>query len=435
MEKLGIPTVTVATSEFIGLAKSSSESFGAPDQSFVVVPHPMGMIPLEEIRAKADAAFPEILKAATEWTPSRTELPPSKPPYPAEVIEFEGTEADVHDLFFKNGWSLGVPIIPPTPERVQEMLKGTSHKPDELIGLLTPRMGGVTVELVAVHGVMAGCKPEHMPVLLAIAEALVRPEYRGPTTTTNPTAPLFIVNGPIRDEIGLAYGQGAAGPGHLANVCLGLAANSLGDVIGGSKPPEPDKTTLGWPGNTIAIVIGENEEANPWGPLHVEKGFKKDENVLTVMLGAEIPSNINDHNSTKGEDLLRVVAYEMRRAGQNSRMMSDSDVLVLFSPEHAATIYNDGWTDKDKIRQFLWENAAIPVQALPGGGKDPRYSPEAVSQLLGKPATLETLVPMVKEPARIQIAVAGGAGKHSQYVSSFGAQTPRLIHISIDKWR
>lgn len=436
VEKLGIPTVTAATSEFETLARSSGQSFGIADMCFVPVPHPMGMIELDEIRAKADDAFPNILKAATQWAPSGDQLAEQKPVYPAEVISFEGSEKDVNDLFVKNGWSLGVPIIPPTPERVAEMLAATSHKPDEVIGYVTPRMGALTVELAAVHAVMCGVRPELFPVVLAIGEALVAPEYRGPTTTTNPTAPLFIVNGPIRDELGIAYGVGAAGPQYQANVSLGLVANSIGDIVGGSKPPDGDKTTLGWPGNTIAIVIGENEEENPWGPLHVERGFKVDENVLTVMLGAEIPSNVNDHNSVRGEDLLRVAAYDMRRAGQNTRFMADSDVLLIISPEHADTIYDDGdaWKTKDALRQYLWENAAIPVRALPGGGTD-RYNEETASAALGKPATLDTLIPMVKAPERIQIIVSGGPGKHSAYVSSFGAQTPRLQSYSIDKWK
>ncbi len=436
VEKLGIPTVTAATTEFETLARSSAQSFGVADMCFVPIPHPMGMIKLDEIRAKADDAFPNILKAATQWAPSGGQLAEQKPVYPAEVISFEGSEKDVNDLFVKNGWSLGVPIIPPTPERVAEMLAATSHKPDEVIGYVTPRMGALTVELAAVHAVMCGVEPELFPVVLAIGEALVAPEYRGPTTTTNPTAPLFIVNGPIRDELGIAYGVGAAGPEYQANVSLGLVANSIGDIVGGSQPPDGDKATLAWPGNTISVFIGENEAANPWGPLHVERGFKADENVLTVMLGAEIPSNVNDHNSTKGEDLLRVIAYDMRRAGQNTRFMSDCDVLVILSPEHAATIYEDGdaWKTKEAMRQYLWENAAIPVKALPGGGND-RYNAETASEILGQPATVDSLVPMVKSPERIQIIVSGGPGKHTQYVSAFGAQTPRLTSISIDKWK
>ncbi|MCL2669603.1 MAG: hypothetical protein FWE89_02860 [Syntrophaceae bacterium] len=404
------------------------------DFSTVIVPHPMGMIPLPEIRKMAENAFPEILKAATDWQPTDGAGLALKTPYPSEIIKFSGTEVDVNDLFFKNGWSLGVPIIPPTPDRVQAMLKGTSRKPDEVVGIIAPRMGVVTVELVAVHAVMAGCRPEYLPVLLAITEALCKPEYRGPTTTTNPTAPFIVVNGPILDQIGLAYGQGAGGPGWLPNVTLGIAVNSIGDVIGGSKSPSPDMTTLGWPGNTIAMVIGENEKANPWGPYHVEKGFKQGESVAHVMLAGEIPSNINDHDSVKGEDLLRVMAYDMRRAGQNTRFFHDSDVMLIISPEHAATAFNDGWKDKNTIRKFLWENARNPLKALPGGGVYAKFGPEAAAKLLGQPVNLETPIPMVSGPADIQIIVSGGVGKHSVYLSS-SSQSRRIFSISIDKWR
>ncbi len=429
VEKLGIPTVTAVSTEFEALARSSAQSFGVAEMCMVPVPHPMGMIPLEEIRAKADTVFPELLKGATEWKPSGAKLAERKPTYPAEVFEFEGSEVDVNDLFFKNGWSLGLPIIPPTPERVAEMLKGTSHKPDEVLGLMPPRVGAVTVELVAVHAVMAGCKPEYMPILLAGTSALANEAYRSGTTTTHPTAPYFIVNGPIRDEIGLAYGVGAAGPEYKANVSISMALNSIAEVIGGSKPPDGDKATLGWPGNTLPVVIGENEEANPFGPLHVEKGFKKEDNILTVQLGADIPSNINDHNSVKGEDLLTVIASEMKRGGQNSRFLSKTDVMVILSPEHAATLYNDGWTSKDKIRQFLFEAARNPVKWQPAAGAS-----QIGKDVLGTPATPDTLAPIVAGPEYIQILVAGGPGKHSQYVGT-GPSGGKLVSVKIDDWK
>jgi hypothetical protein len=395
----------------------------------------MGMLKLEDIRAKADAAFPDILKAATEWRPSGAKLAQAQPVYPAEVFEFEGTEADVNDLYFKNGWSLGVPIIPPTPERVAAMLKGTSHAPDEVVGLVPPRLGAATVELVATHAVMAGCdNPDVLPVLLAVVTTLASEDYRSGTTTTHPTAPYVIVNGPIRDKIGLAYGMGAAGPEHRTNICLGLAINSIGDVIGGSKPPDGDKTTMGWPGNTIAIVIGENEEENPWPPLSVEKGFKEGESVVTVQLGGDQPSNINDHESVTAEDLLRVVANDMRRVGQNSRWMTSSEPVVILSPEHAATIFNDGWTDKDRIRQYLWENARNAIRTFPGGGTNAtKMNPQIYKDATGEDATLDTMVPIVKTAAQIQIIVSGGPGKHSAYLGT-GPSGGKLISIPLSDW-
>ncbi len=434
VEQLGIPTVLAATTEFIGLAKSSSQSFGMPDQAIISVPHPMGMIPLNEIRAKADAAYAAVVKAAVEWKPAATKLAAAKPVYPAEVIDFEGTEADVNALFIKNKWSLGAPIIPPTPERVAAMLKGTSHKPEEQVGLVPPRLGALTVELVATHAVMAGCKPEVMPVLLAMSEMIAAEDYRSATTTTNPTSPLFIVNGPIRDKLGIAYGMGAAGPEMPVNICLGLAINSIGDIVGGSMPPEGDKATLAWPGNTISVVIGENEDANPWTLLSEDAGFKKGEDVVTGFVGAEIPSNINDHNSVKPEDLMRVMASEMRRGGQNSRFMNPVEVLIIISPEHAQTLFQGGIKDKAAIRKFLWENARNPLKTLPGGGADQAYSPAVVSQRLGIKADLDTLVPIVDKAERIQIMVGGGPGKHSMYVSSFNTPA-EFKHLPVSKWK
>ena len=176
------------------------EGMGAADMAFVVVQHPMGMIKEDEIRAKADAAFPDILKAATQWKPQRTKLPGlGKPPYPAERIRFKGTYEEVNKMFWERGWSLGLPIIPPTPERVAEMLKGTSHKPDEIVwDGAPPRMGIVTVEVVATLGVMAGANPKLMPLLLAIVEGAGHPKYdwRAVVTTTQKRASFILVNGP-----------------------------------------------------------------------------------------------------------------------------------------------------------------------------------------------------------------------------------------------
>jgi hypothetical protein len=166
LERLGIPTVTVSSSEFIGLAKDTAIGQGAADMSFVVVPHPMGMIPLGEIRKKAEMVFPEIMRMATEWKPE-PKLPPVKPVYPVERLTLEGDIEEINRTLFDKGLSLGLPIIPPTPERVEKMLKGSTRRPTEVLGMVPPRMGALTVEVVAIHAVMAGCKPEYMPVLIA----------------------------------------------------------------------------------------------------------------------------------------------------------------------------------------------------------------------------------------------------------------------------
>lgn len=435
MEKVGIPTVTVATNEFVGLARSTMESIGLADMAFVEVPHPMGMIPLDQIRAKADAAFPEIVKAATQWKPSKTTIEGlGKPAYPAERIKFKGTYADVNKMFFEKGWSLGLPIIPPTPEAVQAMLKGTTRKPDEVVWIVPPRMGKLTVELVATLGVMAGCKPEHMPLLLAIVKAFSDENmgWRGTTTTTAATEPMVIINGPIVKELGIAYSTGNMGAEQPVNVALGYFVNLVGDVVGGSVPPEPDKSTQGSPADLVAMVLGENEDANPWKQSYaVEHGFKPTDNVVTVFTAYPGTGNI-DHNSVKGTDLLNTMCASAAGVASGiSRCLTDPAqggtgvgwLFMLLGPEHAATIASEFKT-KQAVAQYIVDNAKLPFkQYAPGLCKPPASLGEV---------TPDTLVPRFTKPEQIHIVVTGGPGKQSQLWGAF-PQVVKPVSVLVEK--
>lgn len=394
--------------------------YGVADMPFVKVPHPVGGIGRDEVRAKADAAFPEILKAATQWT-SKATLPPPKKPYPAARIKFKGTIEDVNKFFFEKGWSLGLPIIPPTPERVAKMLKGTTRKPDEVLWEVTPRKGTLTVELLAAHAVMAGCKPEYMPLLIALVEALKEPvfDWAGQTTTTNPVYPLIMINGPIVQELGIAYGQGAAGGGFLPNVSIGYLVNLIGDIVGGSKAPDPDKSTLGQPGNIVTTVIGENVEALPknWVPLHVERGFGQEKSTVTVA-SVEGTRNMNIAQPDTAKGIMDIVAVEMETLGPNNTVLyrgaGTADVVLVLSPQHAAVIGKEGWT-KEKVKEYLFEKARMPYETWMLNvrtvyAKDPWYMKFKAGDL----------VPVIDGPKNIVVFVCGGAGAHSMYYSGFG---------------
>ena len=270
----------------MGLAKTTVAAEGAADACFVFVPSPIGMISKSDVEKKADQAFAEILKAAVKWQPA-AHVKSAKPVYPADRFEFSGNVKDVNTHFFDKGWSLGLPIIPPTPESIAEMLKGTNRGPEEVIGQIPPRMGALTVELLAVHAVMAGCQPEYMPLLIAALEGLLTPEagWRSALTTTATTQFLIIANGPVVRELGLACDEGAAGKGHHPNISIGYAINLVAYAVGGSQPHAMDKSTLGSPGDCVCWVFGENEDKLPsdWKPLHVERGFKPTDDVMTVM--------------------------------------------------------------------------------------------------------------------------------------------------------
>jgi hypothetical protein len=416
---MGFPTVTIATSEFISLAKDTALGNGAADMSFVIVPHPMGMISLPEIRKKAETAFPLILKAATEWKPE-AKLPPMKPVFPAGKFQVDGTIEEVNRVFFEKGLSLGLPILPPTLQRVEKMLKGTKRKPDEILGLVPPRMGALTVELVAIHAAMAGCKPEYMPVLLAALEALLDPKanWRGLTTTTATSAVLVIVNGPIIYEIGLASRQGAAGAEHRANASIGYAINLIADIVGGSKPPTPDKSTLGGPGDFVCWIFGENQLELPkgWSPYHVDAGFHNTESVVTVM-GIYPPVDNIDHWSVTPQEHVNwwahLVTPLMSIGGPCGDAQMEQPHMVALGPEHAQLLAEAGWT-KDQFKKAFWEKARIPFSAWPKGCPN--------TDLLVKkfgPVAPDTLIPITLKPDELRIVIAGGAGKHSHFFPPF----------------
>ena len=251
---------------------------------FVTVPHPLGMISKEEVNAKVDAAFDDIVKAATAWTPSKEKQDAQVKPYPAKRFKFSGTYADVNDMFQKRKWSLSLPIVPPTVDKVAAMLKGTKRNPAEVLWVVPPRQGMLTVELVAALGVMAGAKPEHMPLLIATVEAMADPvaAWRGPTTTTAATVPVFFISGPIIDKLKLNPGTGTAGGENPVTNALGYFVNLVGDVVGGSVPPNFDKSTHGSSADLVAMVFTENAKENPWKTTYAEEaGFKPGDSIVT----------------------------------------------------------------------------------------------------------------------------------------------------------
>ena len=419
-EKNGIPTITITTTEFYGLVKSVALGRGAADISYVAFPHPTGMIPLDEINAKTEKMFPEILKQAVGWVP-KTQMAATKPAYPAERIKFKGTAQEVSRMMFNRGWSMGLPVLPPTTDRVAEMLKGTSMKPGDVIGIVPPRMGVLTVEEAATACAMADCKPEYMPVLIAALKGVLHTEFNlgGVMTTTGTTAIGIFVNGPIVKEIGLAYGQGSAGKGHHANAAIGYAMNSILYTIGGSKPPSTDKGTLSDPSDFTGWVFGENEDAAPkgWTTLAEDKGFKRTDNVVTVM-GTYPPVENIDHFSVTAQEHLEwwshlVSPYTSFTNPQWPVTLEASGPVFAIGPEHASLIAKAGIT-KEQWKKMLWEKLRVPLSTYPK-----ECSPAPLEKAWGRKLGPNDLIPIVDSPDMISIVIAGGSGKHSHYFPAF----------------
>jgi hypothetical protein len=391
----------------------------------------LGGVPLNEARAKADQDFADILEAATTWKPRQSEITLQETPVqPLERITVEGTHRDVNKVFFEQGWSLGLPIMPPTPEAVEDMLNGTSHKPDEVLWVVPPRMGLLTVELVAVHAVMAGCGPAYMPVILSAIEAMSEPEYNweGAATTTGTIGPMLLVNGPIVKALGIAYGQGAAGSGYHPNASMGYAINLIGYIVGGSKPPDIDKSTFGSPGDIVAWVFGENEDESPWASYAVEHGFKPTDSVVTVK-NVYPTVDMPDHTSSTPEQYLRWWRYVLNPLMHIPLCCANEPYFIVLCPEHAKMLAGGGWT-KDKFRRALWENTSAPLSAFSTGNEMCGIGPVPEEF---RPATPDTRIPITLKPEGIEIVVAGGVGKHSQYFAP--GQGKKAVSKLVDLWK
>ncbi len=386
---------------------------------FVTVPHPLGMISKEEVNAKVDAAFDDIVKAATAWTPAKEKQDAQVKPYPAKRFKFSGTYADVNDMFQKRKWSLSLPIVPPTVDKVAAMLKGTKRDPAEVLWVVPPRQGMLTVELVAALGVMAGAKPEHMPLLIATVEAMADPvaAWRGPTTTTAATVPVFFISGPIIEKLKLNPGTGAAGGENPVTNALGYFVNLVGDVVGGSVPPNFDKSTHGSSADLVAMVFTENAKENPWKTTYAEEaGFKPSDSIVTHFSAYLGNANI-DHDSKTGQRLLTTLSTGLLGSASGlASCLADYDAtyainnkvsfaFIVLCPEHAATIAKD-FPDQRAARDFMRETAAMPYKF---------YSQETC--VPGKdfgPYDENTFIPRFKKTESIKFFVSGGPGKQSQ---------------------
>jgi hypothetical protein len=419
LEKLGIPTVTIVTEPFVNLAKQISRSEGIPELCFVIIPHPVGALPPDEVVAKADNAFPNISFSLTGWQPPLAEGD-NRRAYPAERFEFTGSVEEINRVFFKKRWSSGLPIIPPTVDLVHEMISKANLKPDEVIGVVPPRYGILTVELVVAHAVMAGCRPEYMRLLIAILRALLAQEvdWRGSLTTTGTTQIVIVVNGPIVKELGIGYKQGAAGKGYHPNTSIGYAINLIAYNIGGSRSPDIDRSTLASPGDFVCWMFGENEEKLPagWEPFHVENGFRKDESVVTVMNSYPPIENI-DHNSISPQEHMRWWAHLVNglhnMGGPVLPVLLEQHPIIALGPEHAQIFAQAGWT-KDDYRRAFWEGTRLPLSVWPSSCKNEKL----LEQYLG-PVTPESLIPITVKPEQLHIVIAGGEGKHSHYFAPF----------------
>ncbi|MFM9886009.1 MAG: hypothetical protein ACKVQT_23535 [Burkholderiales bacterium] len=323
---------------------------------------------------------------------------------------------------YDQGWTDGLPVIPPTEERVSAMLAGTPLAPSTLIAKVAPSWAKATVEKIAVNAVMAGCLPAYMPVIIAAVRAMTNPalNLNGMQCSTHLSTPLVVVNGPARIELGMNSGANVFGQGNRANATIGRAIKLILTNIGRAIPGVTDKATLGHPGK-YTYCIAENEEQSPWDPLHVERGLKREQSAVTVF-GCEAPHNVNNQASQNAHDLAYTIADTMATLGKNM-FYAQGEVMLVVCPSHAETIANDGWS-KQHLKEFLYEKARKPVRLVKLGGL---YGREVKRNFWPRWVNRDDeneMVPLVRRPSEITIVVAGGAGRHSAFLP--GWATPSV---------
>src|SRR5213594_4967716 len=267
---------------------------------------------------------------------------------------------DAIEFCFAQGWTDGLPVVPPTPERVGAMLEAARLAPQQQVAFITNRVVSITAEKVAINAVMAGCKPEYMAVVVAAVEGIGDPawSYHGPGTSTGGAAVLMIVNGPIAKELEINAGDNLFGPGWRANLTIGRALRLVMRNVCGSLPGLLDRGTLGHPGK-VSYVIAENEADSPWAPLSVERGFRPEQSTVTVM-AAEGPHQFYNQLSSTAEGILTTLADNMRISGG---VMGQPNYAVILAGEHMRTIAGSGW-GKPEIRRFLFDHTQNTIAHL-----------------------------------------------------------------------
>jgi hypothetical protein len=319
-------------------------------------------------------------------------------------------EADAIELCFARGWTDGLPVVPPTPERVERMVRATRLDPAHEITYIAHRAVSVTAEKVAINAVMAGCRPEYMPVVVAAVEAIGDPRwsYHGPGTSTAGAGVLIIVNGPAARDLDINAGDNLFGPGWRANLTIGRAVRLVMRNVCGSMPGELDRGTLGHPGK-LSYVIAENEAESPWTPLHVERGLRPDQSAVTIVAAAA-PRQFYNQLSNTAEGVLATLADDMRVSGN---LMGQPNFVVVLAGEHMRTIAGSGW-NKAMIREFLFEHT-----------KNSHAHLKRTGQMAGavQPDDETRLRPLVESPDDILVVAAGGrAGAFSCYIPGWGGK-------------
>jgi hypothetical protein len=320
-----------------------------------------------------------------------------------KVMVSRDAYAEINELFYNRGWTDGLPIVPPTRERVKQMLRGTDLPPDRLVGTVESLRGQATVEKIAVNAVMAGCRPEYLPVILSAVEVITEPTFDmiGVQTTDESVTPLLMINGPIARQLGINSSFGLLGPGRQANAAIGRSIRLIMNNIGGGWPGLISQAATAHPGR-YTLCFAENEEKSPWSPLHVELGYARQTSTVTVMRAESIM------NCTGG---LGELASVMGSLGSAFSLKRSGKVAVIVAPYVARELAAKGWSKED-VKRYLYENGRISTAEI----RRSRGYGDSDGLEWARGFEKEGAVPAVRSPGDITVLVAGGDLSIPQHV-------------------
>jgi hypothetical protein len=328
-----------------------------------------------------------------------------------ESISIAELMTQAYEHAYDQGWTDGLPIIPATPEAVQRFIAASGHLAEEVIGIIPPRKGQATVEVLAVNAVMAGCRPEYMPVIIAALEGLTDKGFplEFMQVTTNPMTPFLLINGPIRQQLDINFGTGCLGPGWRANATIGRAIRFILQNVGGALPGVYSKSSFASP-LRYSYICGENEEENPWFPFHVDRGFDRHDSTVTVFKASNY-CNISGGEGVGADEILRQIASNM------PPMYGGGDgALLLLGVNHARSLHEAGLTKRD-LQETLWALARLP---------EDHFAADFGAMERGAGRGADGMLWRTEGPEHIHIVVAGGPGPQDVYIAAGLPQT-RLI--------
>jgi len=444
LEKVQIPTATILSEGFQDDAIASAKAFGMAEIRFTVVPNVYNNITTEETISQTDPVIGDLIKILTTAENGYAMEEAASHGNGIAVEKFEGIDQfealdRFNDTFLDNDWGDGFPLYPPTEERVKEILKGTTLDPDDLVCLLPPGTGYATVRMIAINAAMAGCRPEHLPVIIAGAKAmsLLDPQSaRGWLMSTSANGPLWVVNGPITQELGINFRRATLGPGRQSrvNITLGRGLLLMLKNIGHWYPGHLDMDTIGT-ARKFPMLIAENEEDSPWEPFHVEQGFAKESSTISVF-GTGSEKDVADQGNNTGESLLRTIAYSCNMGGGGYIASvagefadtSKGGPLILIAPAHAGPIAGDGFS-KRAAKSFIHAHAKRPAREMINNFNVPdkvrvgwkwlyRLSPMEQEQII---------LPMQESPDNYRIICVGANDRAKDLI--FGTSEPATAQI------